>query len=490
MDPQDTATPTVAADRAARSRRGKPGAMRSVTQNRHRPALTLRTGGAVAFVFVVEHVLDRMAADTPTARFRRWRGIPMAPYLLAHLAKSQLWHASTLLFAFFLTEACGLGVGATGGIMAGSLVLNGAIDAALGLRWRTRVACMADAVRLQAWGAPATCLFFSLFCMTPLVAPDGRLVWALVTLLGFRAAYPFLDVAQNAVVALAALSDDGRCALLARRNIASGLAALAVGGLAAPLLIHGRDVAVWLGWAACLSMGVCGTAWWLARAGTDGGASPAAGSRSAHVLPFAALLIALTVMTTGTAAFRMLEPYHAAFAGNGAGLLLWAAIGGLAGQLMWFAWRRRFGVAGILVVAALSLGLAVVGLLHGSAPGTTIAGFGFGMGTGVLWLVLWSAMMNRAATAHATGHVGVFTCVSKCAQAGGMLLFGGVLAATPYRVTLADPWSAPSLLMVCAIGAIGATALALAGAYALNRTASGGTPAPPPPAARQDRVRA
>ncbi len=428
-----------------------------------------------------------MAAYNPPGRSRQWLRATTIPYLVAHFAKSQLWHASTLLFAFFLTESCRLSVGAMGGIMAGSLVLNGLVDATLGLRWRTRVVRMADALRLQAWGAPLTSLFFLLFCMAPLIQPGYRLVWALLTLLGFRASYPLIDVSQNAVVALGAMTDDARCALLARRNIASGLAALAVGGLAAPLLIHGRDAVVWLAWAGCVSTLVCGSAWWLACMKTsDGEASSAVPSENPRTIPFAVLLVALAVMMTGTAAFRTLEPYYAAYAGNGAGLLLWAAIGGLAGQMLWFAGRHRLTMAGLLMIVALLLGMATIGLLQVTPLGAVVAGTGFGMGTGGLWLVLWSAMMNRAATGQPTGYVGIFTCVSKCAQAAAMLLLGKVLATSPYRDTLADPWSAPSLLMVGAIGAIGATSLALA--YAFNRTTYDERRATPRPTVRPDRV--
>ncbi|TCM02902.1 Na+/melibiose symporter-like transporter [Sphingomonas sp. PP-CC-3G-468] len=428
-----------------------------------------------------------MAAYNPPGRSRQWLSATMIPYLVAHFAKSQLWHASTLLFAFFLTEACRLNVDAMGGIMAGSLVLNGVVDATLGLRWRTRVVRMADALRLQAWGAPLTSLFFLLFCMAPLIQAEYRLVWALMTLLCFRASYSFIDVSQNAVVALGAMTDDARCALLARRNIASGLAALAVGGLAAPLLINGRGVVVWLAWAGFVSMLVCGSAWWLACMKTRAGeASSAIASEGPRTVPFVALLVALAVMMTGTATFRTLEPYYAAFAGNGTGLLLWAAIGGLAGQMLWFAGRHRLTMAGVLVIVALLLGLAAIGLLQATSLGAVVAGAGFGMGTGGLWLVLWSAMMNRAATGQPTGYVGIFTCVSKCAQATAVLFLSRVLSTSRYRDTLADPWSAPSMLMIGAVGAIGATSLALA--YAFNRTAYDEKRATPRPTVRPDRV--
>ena len=178
----------------------------------------------------------------------------MSSYLFAHFAKSQLWHASTLLFGFFLTEACGLSMAEMSLIMAASLVLNGAVDAGIGRRWRTLVVSTVDAMRCQAWGAPVTCLFFLLVCATPLIAHDQRLGWALFMLLGFRASYPFLDVPQNTVVALAGFSVETRQALLAKRNIASGIAGLAVGGIAAPLLVRGEGPVAWLTWATCLAL--------------------------------------------------------------------------------------------------------------------------------------------------------------------------------------------------------------------------------------------
>ena len=57
-----------------------------------------------------------------------------------------------------------------------------------------------------------------------------------------------------------------------------------------------------------------------------------------------------------------------------------------------------------------------------------------------------------------------------------MLLLGRVLAASAYRVTLADPGSAPSLLIVLSLAILAATCLALAFAHA--RAASAGAPAP------------
>lgn len=421
-----------------------------------------------------------MGMAPPGSDTMRRAAAALSPYLLAHFAKSQLWHASTILFGFFLTEACGLSATAMGLVMAGTLVLNGAIDAALGIGWRAQVVGLAGAARLQLAAAPVVCLFFLLFCATPLVGPDARLPWALAMLLGFRLAYPVLDVPQNAMVALAPLGEDGRCTLLARRNIASGLASIAVGAAAGPLLIRGAGIGPWLAWAAVLSLLVCATGWWLRRSPVTGVVDrPARRDADATPLPFATILAALAVMMAASSTFRTLEPYYAAYAAGGSGLLLWAAIGGLISQPAWLACRRRTSPAGALSLAALVLLLAALVLLaplRTTATGVIVAGLGFGAGSSGLWLMLWAAMMRRAAAGAATAYVGIFTCVSKLAQAAAMLLLGRVLAASAYRVTLADPGSAPSLLIVLSLAILAATCLALAFAHA--RAASAGAPGP------------
>ena len=399
-------------------------------------------------------------------RMRSALAAALSPYLLAHFAKSQLWHASTLLFGFFLTEACGLSAAAMSVVMAATLAINGVVDAALGMRWRGRMVGLAGAARLQLAATPATCLFFLSFCATPLVEAEARLSWALATLLGFRLAYPFIDVPQNAMVALAPLDEDGRCTLLARRNLASGLASIAVGGWAGPLLIHGRADRAWLTWAAILSLLVCATGWWLARSPDCGiAAQPARRYDDGVALRFATILAALAVMMAASSLFHTLEPYYAAYAAGGVGLLLWAGIGGLVSQPAWLACRRRVRTSGALGAAALVLWLAaliLLGPLRATAAGVILAGLGFGAGTSGLWLMLWAAMMRRAAAGGTTGYVGVFTCVSKLAQAAAMLLLGRVLGASAYRDTLADPGSPPSLLIVAALATLGATCVALA----------------------------
>ena len=414
-------------------------------------------------------------------------------YLLAHFAKSQLWHASTLLFGFFLTEACGLGARTMGLVMAASLAVNAVTDAAVGLWPSSMATTIVTAMRRQALAALATCLFFLLFCATPLFGMEHRPWWAMTTLIAFRIAYPFIDVPQNAMVAWIAHGPEARYQLLARRNIVSGLANLAVGIWAAPLLIHGASVSGWLIWATCVSLLVCVSAWRLRRwTGEPAKKLPIDEAGEEARIPFALLLAALAVMMIASSIFRSLEPYYAAFVGKGVDLLWWVAICGMVSQPCWNAVRRRTGGSVMLTMVAVLLLLAVTVLLGSwrAAPiGAAMLGLGFGAGASGLWLMLWAAMMARAATKRASAHVGVFTCVSKLAQAAAMLLLGQTLALSPYRDTLADPWSAPSLLMVAALIAIAGVSLVLVPAFLpISRTASRGRPAKPHRAVPPDRA--
>ncbi|MET3437326.1 Na+/melibiose symporter-like transporter [Sphingomonas sp. 1185] len=400
--------------------------------------------------------------------------------LLAHFAKSHLWHASTLLFGFFLTEICALDTRAMGAIMAGSLMLNGLIDAALGAYWSRTVTTVGAATRRQARAAPVACLFFLSFCATPLLAPEQRLGWAMAMLLAFRACYPFIDVPQNAMVAWLVPGPDARCVLLAKRNVASGLAGLSVATVAAPLLIHGYGVAAWLSWAACLTLFVCGTAWSLGAQPEDDHRAPPDPvlERDARIAMPALLAILALMMILGTS-FRALEPYYAAYSGTGGGLLTGGAVGGIFSPPIWALCHRRLGTVSVLAGGAVLLLSAAVALLV--APpmiAGAIAGLGFGAGMSGLWLILWSAMMTRAATGKATGHAGLFTCVSKLGQALAMLLLGETLSGSSYRVTMADPWSPPLLLMAGAVAIVALLCVAAIPVFRVSRTACDETPVP------------
>lgn len=413
-------------------------------------------------------------------------------YLIAHFAKSQLWHASSLLFGFFLTEVCRITPIAMGAIMAASLLLNGMIDLVLGRRWEGRVDSIDTACRLQRRGAPLACGCFLLFCITPFLPEPLRIGWALGTLLGFRASYPLLDVAQNTIPALLPLSAERRCALLAQRNVTSGLAAIAVSTIAAPSLLHHDAATLWLFWAACVALCACVAAWCLPLMQTSGGDGPAAiAMQNDATPPFVLILAGVAVMVFAGAVFRAIEPYFAAFAGHGTGLLLWTAVGGAISQPLWLWGRKCWSSGAVLLAAAATLlvsAITMLTMLRTLPVGAAVTGLGFGIGTGGLWLMLWSAMATRAARGGATRYVGTFTCMSKLAQSAAMLLTGQVLASWPYKTALLDRWSPLSLLMPWALVTIAAVCGVLAVAHRFTRTASGGRSAPRPPAVRTIRV--
>ncbi|KQM61389.1 MULTISPECIES: MFS transporter [unclassified Sphingomonas] len=433
-----------------------------------------------AIQYLLETSRRRLAASFPA-------------YLIAHYAKSQLWHSSTLLFGFFLTEICGIGARSMGWIMAASLLLNGSIDLAMGMWWRHRITDEAQARRAQALGAPLTCAFFLLFCATPFLSIDARSAWALVMLLGFRATYPLLDVPQNSIPALLSLDDAARCRLLAHRNVASGIAGIAVSVIAAPILMRDGDLRHWMLWAFGLVLVVCGSAWCVARVPMPGGPTrPDRPGGADGTLGFATILWALAMMIAASAAFRLIEPYYSAFVQGGAGLLLWASIGGTISQPLWARGRSRWSASVMLIAAAFTLagsaGL-VLSPLRSAPVGVVLAGMAFGVGSGGLWLMLWTAMTALAAQGGATRYVGIFTCVSKTAQAVAIVTAGHVLAASPYRLTLRDPWSPPSLMMAGALAEIAIVCGVLAFVLTLNRKRSGGISATRPPAAPTVRAR-
>lgn len=376
-------------------------------------------------------------------------------YLLAHFAKSQFWHTSGLLFAFFLTEACGMSASTMGIVLAMSLAINGLVDWQLGRYWRTSVGDTATALRLQARCAPLAALAFLLFCATPAIDADARLWWAVATLFAFRLTYPLIDVPQNAMVALASPAAATQMRWLAARNMVSAAAGLSVSLMAAPLLLYAGDDTPYLIWAVAAAGFVCLTAWWLGRAPL----CPVPVERPSLPVarfepPFIIILAALAAMMVASTFFRAMEPYFAAFASDGIGLLVAGSIGTIVSQPLWMLCERRTSARNLFLIAAMVSLLAAMALLsplRSSPLGVIIVGAGFGIGSGGLWLMLWGAMMARASRGHATHFVGAFTCVSKLAQSAAMLILGTALSLTPYRDALRETLSLPSLLMVAGL---------------------------------------
>ena len=141
------------------------------------------------------------------------RGFAVA-YGIAHAGKSLFWHASELLFAYYLTEACGLPPREMGLIVGASLALSALADLVAGLTLRHRVRSVISAGKAQLQGAVLSGAAFAAFGLSSFV-PQGstRLAFACCTLVAFRLTYALLDNPQNALLSLAT-SDDTQGARL------------------------------------------------------------------------------------------------------------------------------------------------------------------------------------------------------------------------------------------------------------------------------------
>ncbi len=378
-------------------------------------------------------------------------------YLIAHWCKSLVWHGSGLLFAFFLTETCGRAPRAMGLLLGGSLLAHAAADVVVGGMAQRRIGSVTDAAAAQARWAPWSSLFFAGSAAPPLLPPPLRLGFALATLICFRFAFAAMDVPQNAIVAFYTADPSVQAQLLADRNIVSGSANLAATLIAAPILIAGHHDAVLRhgAWAAVIALAAAGSAWWLRRLVGD---APIATGPSTHAtaVPVPAMAMLLSVaglLVFAATIFRAMEPYVAAYAGIGIGIMVWVAIGTILSQPFWLV-AQRAGPARSALIASACTAISAAALLGSgrtTTTGTMVAGLGFGIGNGGLWLMVWAAAMRHASAGGATYAVGVFTAASKLAQGLATIGLGEVLHGSSYRQTLADPGSPTSLAMSASV---------------------------------------
>lgn len=412
-------------------------------------------------------------------------------YLIAHFSKSLLWHASGLLFAFFLTETCGLPPRTMGALIAVSLFVNAAFDLAIGRSIRHAMRMPFIMLRRQGAAAGPASLFFLLFCATPFLPASIRLCAAIVTLIGFRVTFSRMDVPQNALVPLLAPDPASRMRLLAARNVCGGSASLLVTTVAAPLLLVETDSALpHIAWAAIVAGAVVVSACRLAR-----GRCVAASSTSEAAHPggraalSGALVLAITcTVTAGSTMFRAMEPYAAAYGGAGLCIMIWASFGAILCQPLWAMVGRGLPPHVPPVLAGgctLAAALAIAGPLCAGGIGIAVAGLGFGIGSGGLWLMVWEAAIRGNDQSANLQRISSLTAVSKTAQGLAMLWLGHALHGAPYRTVLATPGMLRSLTMVAALLLITLGGLLLAlGERRLSRTSRDAGPMTPHQAAQ------
>jgi len=387
-------------------------------------------------------------------------------HLFGHFSKSMLWQVSSLLFAFYLTEQCGLRPFSMALVMGLSLLCNGLIDGLIGIWLRSWMCNAADGRRFQMIGAGLAGLSFVLFSATAMVEAPIRFGWALGWLLLFRCTYPLLDVAQNAFGTRLATDTRGRRAIIAQRHMMSAMAGITLALVIAPVLLRGGPQAPprFLICAAIMAVMACFGAWLQdpRRLPTEPPCAPDLTRRSS--LTYAQGLLLIGAMGAITSVFHKMAPYYLAFglAGRSGEWLAWMALGNGLSQYGWPRLRERTQDTVLILASAalLMLGSALLWAdFRDNLPLFYGAGLLIGIGSGGLAFLSWSAMASSASLAQPYLKAGLFTACSKLAQALAMLAIGALLQGGAYRHSMVDPRAlpttafslAPMLMGLCAL---------------------------------------
>lgn len=377
-------------------------------------------------------------------------------YGLAHFGKSLFWHASELLFAFFLTEACGLPPHQMALILSGSLVLNAAVDVVVGRYLSYRIETASAAGRTQFRAALFSVCAFCTFGCAGLVPASARFGFAIVAIIAFRLSYPFFDIPQNALLALTASNDRERARLSSYRFIFGGVANIALASSFGPFLqgqlagTQAINFAIISFAASVVALGASAVLLLFLR-DVEATREPsltlqttlAPGSRIA--LLFAMIFVAAV---TGSA-FARLQPYLAAYAtlpvGVGGGMILIGiALGNVASQSLWSWTAQRLSLLVTLRIAASVLTIAsalfyftvsrseMLGAMTGALSGAGAGGMNM-----CLWALIATATGRRTRWLGATSAFGLASALAKLGSAVAVLCVGELLTSNDYRNVLA-----------------------------------------------------
>ena len=386
-------------------------------------------------------------------------------YGAAHFGKSLTWYFSELLFAYFLTEFCGLRPSTMALLLAASFIFSAIADPLIGWIIVGFSRTLDQALRLQGAGAIVSGTSVVIFSATGLVPPHFRLGYAVAASCLFRLAYAFYDVPQNATLSLLQADSNQRMSLSAIRMTGSGLASLTVGTTAA--FIIGADAKVGAQWFVWIStaFAIVGALTALVLRGQANPAATKASEAPAPPDPMAAqrppwrLMLALAVMTIDCATlgvFFRLEPYFTGAALRGVisrtFVLDLLALGSVASQPLWALVGRRVSPSWPFAASAVTVAVGAVVFVVAagrSIPILATGGFLLGAGNGGLVMLLWSVFAD--AIADRRQHIGtlaptvafaVFTAVIKAASAVSILLVGALLTAINYRnAEVATSWA-------------------------------------------------
>jgi Na+/melibiose symporter-like transporter len=375
-------------------------------------------------------------------------------YGFAHAGKSLVWQLSETLFAFFLTETCGLKPAMMGWVLGASLIVNAIADLLVGGLLARRIRDVASAGAAQWAGALAACAALICFSLSGLVPEPVRLGYAASLLMLFRLAYSLFDNPQNAMLALASTDDGGRVQLTMVRYVAAGLTSLLLALIAIPL-VRARDASTQSIHFAALAICLAGVAIvsarlleWRSRffanpSITGRAGTPAKTRREDAPISGVAIFAIILIFAFCGSVFGKLLPYFTAFASlsaaAGGALMICDAGGRLLSQFCWGALARRRSLATTLRLALLCWAAGAATFLFANNLGNAVllclSGLVWGVGSSGVLMCLWAlaASTSHAENIPSTTMYGILTFCSKAGHAGSMFAIALILEHTHYR---------------------------------------------------------
>ncbi|OFJ47905.1 hypothetical protein BA896_001770 [Janthinobacterium lividum] len=157
-------------------------------------------------------------------------------YGCAHFGKISLWYASEILFAYYLSEVCGLPPSQMGLILAASFVLSAAADLLVARALHERLHQVARAIDLQLLGAVSSSIALLALFLGASVPAARQLAYGLVFAAAFRLSYVVLDLPQNVLMSIATTDASSRARLASMRTFGSSVAALLISASLLPLM--------------------------------------------------------------------------------------------------------------------------------------------------------------------------------------------------------------------------------------------------------------
>ena len=340
-----------------------------------------------------------MVPFLPRARIGSAKGriVLRSAFGAGHFAKSLAWSFTDLLFAYYANMRLGFSAGDTGLLIFLSTALGATVDIGAAYLLRRAEGDVKRILIVQCLAGVATAGTL-LVVFSPGRALDTSFVFLIAALAFFRTAYAFYDVSQNALVSLLPRDEEDAHHYAVLRQTLSGLARLAVAGLAFLLvgdgaLAGGREIMV----VGAMAILIVVTASWILRWRSSLRPAEAAPLQGGISLPagLARLLVAGAALAGPEAMAVRVAPFvdgRGPGGQAGAVLLFALVLGTVIGPLMLPRSGRLMmrSALGFTALAVLSAALFFAGLRWGLVA--LAAAFSHGVGMGGMMALFWREM--------------------------------------------------------------------------------------------------